>query len=91
MSMRSAEAIELGRVLRQYRPYFYEDPIPDNLEAMRQVIRCCEIPVAIWHKTRLWRIWGSWYFYIFHQYDCQNTSGHFTDTSHIVVVGQDGT
>lgn len=44
--MRPAEAIELGRVLRPYRPYFYEDPIPDNLEAMRQVIRTCDIPVA---------------------------------------------
>ena len=44
--MRPAEAIELGRVLRPYRPYFYEDLIPDNLEAMRQVIRGCDIPVA---------------------------------------------
>ena len=44
--MRPAEAIELGRVLRPYRPYFYEDPTPDNLEAMRQVIRGCDIPVA---------------------------------------------
>ena len=44
--MRPAEAIELGRVLRPYRRYFYEDPIPDNLEAMRQVIRGCDIPVA---------------------------------------------
>ena len=38
--------LRLGRVLRPYRPYFYEDPIPDNLEAMRQVIRSCDIPVA---------------------------------------------
>lgn len=44
--MRPAEAVELGRALRPYRPYFYEDPIPDNLEAMRQVISRCEIPVA---------------------------------------------
>lgn len=44
--LRPAEAIELGRVLRPYRPYFYEDPIPDNLEAMRLVINTCEIPVA---------------------------------------------
>ena len=47
--MRPAEAIELGRVLRPYRPYFYEDPIPDNLEAMRQVIRSCDIPVSYTH------------------------------------------
>ena len=44
--MRPAEAIELGRALKPYRPYFYEDPIPDNLEAMRGCIRQCEIPVA---------------------------------------------
>ncbi len=44
--LRPAEAIELGRELRQYRPYFYEDPIPDNLEAMSMVIRNCDIPVA---------------------------------------------
>ena len=44
--LRPAEAIELGRSLQPYRPHFYEDPIPDNLEAMRTVIRECEIPVA---------------------------------------------
>ena len=44
--LRPAEAIELGRALRPYRPHFYEDPIPDNLEAMRTVIDCCDIPVA---------------------------------------------
>jgi galactonate dehydratase len=41
-----AEAIELGRVLEKYLPHFYEDPIPDNLEAMRKVIEECRIPVA---------------------------------------------
>ncbi len=44
--MRPAEAIQLGKALEKYRPYFYEDPIPDNLEAMRQVIRECRIAVA---------------------------------------------
>lgn len=44
--LRPAEAIELGGALKPYRPYFYEDPIPDNLEAMKGVIRQCEIPVA---------------------------------------------
>ena len=44
--LRPAEAIELGRALRPYRPHFFEDPIPDNLESMRTVIDCCEIPVA---------------------------------------------
>ncbi len=44
--LRPAEAIELGRALKPYRPHFYEDPIPDNLEAMSTVIKQCEIPVA---------------------------------------------
>ena len=44
--LRPAEAIELGRAVRPYRPHFYEDPIPDNLEAMRTVIDACEVPVA---------------------------------------------
>lgn len=44
--MRPAEAIELGRALQKYNPYFYEDPIPDNLEAMSTVIRNCPAPVA---------------------------------------------
>ena len=44
--LRPAEAIELGRALDPYRPYFYEDPIPDNPEAMEGVIRQCRIPVA---------------------------------------------
>ena len=57
--MRPAEAIELGRVLRPYRPYFYEDPIPDNLEAMRQVIRGCDIPVATGEGIGLWSVCGS--------------------------------
>ena len=44
--LRPAEAIELGRAVSPYRPHFYEDPIPDNLEAMRTVIDTCEVPVA---------------------------------------------
>lgn len=44
--LRPAEAIELGRAMAPYRPHFYEDPIPDNLEAMRTVIDECVIPVA---------------------------------------------
>ena len=44
--MRPAEAIELGRAVAKYNPYFYEDPIPDNLEAMQGVIRNCTVPVA---------------------------------------------
>ena len=44
--LRPAEAIELGRSLTPYRPHFYEDPIPDNLEAMRNIIEECVVPVA---------------------------------------------
>lgn len=44
--LRPAQAIELGRAIEQYRPHFFEDPIPDNLEAMREVIRQCRVPVA---------------------------------------------
>lgn len=44
--LRPAEAIELGRAIEPYRPHFYEDPIPDNLEAMRTVISECRVPVA---------------------------------------------
>ena len=44
--MKPAEAIDAGKALAKYRPYFYEDPIPDNLDAMQHVIEECEIPVA---------------------------------------------
>lgn len=44
--LRPAEAIELGRALEPFRPHFYEDPIPDNPEAMRLVIDQCRVPVA---------------------------------------------
>ena len=44
--MKPAEAIEAGRAIAEYRPLFYEDPIPDNLEAMKRVIDQCMIPVA---------------------------------------------
>lgn len=44
--LRPAEAIELGRALAPFRPHFYEDPIPDNPEAMRLVIDQCQVPVA---------------------------------------------
>jgi len=44
--LRPAEAIELGRAIEKYLPHFYEDPIPDNFEAMRTVIEECRCPVA---------------------------------------------
>lgn len=44
--MKPAEAIESGRELAPFRPLFFEDPIPDNQEAMKYVIENCAIPVA---------------------------------------------
>ena len=44
--MKPAEAIEAGRVLAPFRPLFFEDPIPDNQEAIKRVITDCVIPVA---------------------------------------------
>ena len=45
-SLTPAAAIALGREIEQYRPLFLEDPIPDNLEAIRGVIANCAVPVA---------------------------------------------
>ena len=42
-----AEAIALARGIEQYHPFFYEDPIlPDNFDAMEQVARHINIPIA---------------------------------------------
>lgn len=44
--MKPAEAIQCGKILERYRPYFYEDPIPDNMEAMIKLVDQVPIPVA---------------------------------------------
>jgi galactonate dehydratase len=42
-----AQAIVLGNLIEQYKPMFYEDPIPpDNLDAMARVARHINIPIA---------------------------------------------
>lgn len=42
-----AEAIALAQGIEQYHPFFYEDPIlPDNFDAMEQVARHINIPIA---------------------------------------------
>lgn len=42
-----AEAVVLGRGIEPYRPFFFEDPIrPDNLDAMAEVARKINIPIA---------------------------------------------
>ncbi len=43
----AAEAITLGRAIEQYRPFFYEDPVPpDNVDVMAEVARHIGIPIA---------------------------------------------
>lgn len=44
--LRPAEAIECGKALAKYRPYFYEDPIPDNMSAMVKLNDSVDVPVA---------------------------------------------
>ncbi len=41
-----AQAIECAHALKKYRPYFYEDPIPDNMTAMTKLIDQIDLPVA---------------------------------------------
>jgi len=42
-----AEAIALAQGIEPYHPFFYEDPIlPDNFDAMAQVARHIDIPIA---------------------------------------------
>ena len=42
-----SEAITLGRGIEEFHPFFYEDPIlPDNFDAMEQVARHINIPIA---------------------------------------------
>ena len=41
-----AQAIECAHALKPYRPYFYEDPIPDNMAAMTKLTEEIDLPVA---------------------------------------------
>ncbi len=42
-----SEAIALGRAIEEYRPFFYEDPVPpDNIDVMGEVARQIGIPIA---------------------------------------------
>lgn len=51
-----AEAVQLGRAIEPYRPFFYEDPVtPDNLDEMAYVASKIAIPVATGERmTSLW-------------------------------------
>jgi galactonate dehydratase len=50
------EAVQLGRGIEQYRPYFFEDPVlPDNFDEMAYVAQHIDIPIAT--GERLHNIW----------------------------------
>jgi len=52
-----ANAIYAAKRLEEYRPYFYEEPVPpDNVDAMALVARSTSIPVAT--GERLYTRWG---------------------------------
>jgi galactonate dehydratase len=45
--LQPAQAIVLGRLIEEYNPMFYEDPVPpDNFDAMARVARNINIPIA---------------------------------------------
>ncbi len=50
------EAVQLGRGIEQYHPFFYEDPItPDNFDEMAYVAEKINIPIATGERfTSLW-------------------------------------
>ncbi|MCL0031141.1 mandelate racemase/muconate lactonizing enzyme family protein [Dehalococcoidia bacterium] len=50
------EAVQLGRGIEQYHPFFYEDPItPDNFDEMAYVSEKINIPIATGERfTSLW-------------------------------------
>ena len=52
-----AEAIRIGEGLEEYRPFFYEEPVPpQNIDAMAKVAAAVNIPLAT--GERLYTKWG---------------------------------
>ena len=52
-----AEAIRIGQELEQYRPFFYEEPVPpQNVDAMVRVAQAINIPLAT--GERIYTKWG---------------------------------
>ncbi len=51
-----AEAVQLGRGIEPYLPYFYEDPVlPDNVDEMAYVADKVSVPIATGERfTSLW-------------------------------------
>ncbi len=54
--MTPAEAVQLGRGIEQFHPYFFEDPVtPDNLDEMAYVASKINIPIATGERySSLW-------------------------------------
>ena len=54
--MTPTEAVQLGRAIEKYTPYFFEDPItPDNLDEMAYVASKINIPIATGERySSLW-------------------------------------
>lgn len=52
-----AEAIRIGQALKEYRPFWYEEPVPpQNVDAMLKVSQAVDIPLAT--GERLYTKWG---------------------------------
>ena len=52
-----SEAIRLGKQLEQYRPFWYEEPVPpENVDAMARVTANVNIPIAT--GERIYTKWG---------------------------------
>jgi galactonate dehydratase len=54
--MTPTEAVQLGRAIEPYRPFFFEDPVtPDNIDEMEYVASKIAIPIATGERyTTLW-------------------------------------
>ena len=54
--MTPAEAVQLGRGIEQFHPFFFEDPVmPDNLDEMAYVAANTAVPIATGERlTSLW-------------------------------------
>ncbi len=52
-----SEAIRFGDAMEQYRPFFYEEPVPpQNIDAMHKVAQAINIPLAT--GERIYTKWG---------------------------------
>jgi galactonate dehydratase len=55
--LNTTTAIQAGRMLEEFKPFFYEEPVgPDNLDEMAKVAESVNIPIAT--GERLYTRWG---------------------------------